>query len=93
MLDNVSIVIPTYNESKNLPVIVDRLLSISDDIAQEVEIVIVDDNSPDGTGKIADDITLKHPNITVIHRPGKLGVGTAVYAGVKAAKASHVVMR
>ena len=92
MLDRVSIVIPTYNESKNLPMIVDKLLEISDEIAKEVEIVIVDDNSPDGTGKIADDMALKHSNITVIHRQGKFGVGTAVYAGVKAAEASHVVM-
>lgn len=92
MLDKASIVIPTYNESKNLPVLVHRLMDVSEKIAKEVEIVIVDDNSPDGTGKIADEMALKNPNITVIHRPNKMGVGTAVYDGVKAAKASHVVM-
>ncbi len=92
MLDKVSIVIPTYNESKNLPIVVNRLLGISDEIAKELEIVIVDDNSPDGTGKIAEDLASKNPSIRVIHRPEKMGVGSAVYEGIKAATASSVVM-
>lgn len=91
-MDKASIVIPTYNEAKNLPTLVKKLLEISDEIAEEIEIVVVDDNSPDGTGKIADLLAAEHPNIRVIHRPTKMGVGSAVYEGVKAAKAPHVVM-
>ena len=92
MLDKTSIIIPTYNESENLPILVNQLLKVSDEIAGEVEIVIVDDNSPDGTGKIADIMSAEYPNIKVIHRPWKMGVGSAVYEGIKAANASHVVM-
>ena len=92
MLDVASIVIPTYNESKNLPIIVDKLQQISGKIAGQIEIVVVDDNSPDGTGKIADDLALKYGNITVVHRPSKMGVGTAVYEGILAAKSEHIVM-
>jgi dolichol-phosphate mannosyltransferase len=92
MLDKASIIIPTFNESRNLPVVVNKLLQVSDGIAKEVEIVIVDDNSPDGTGRIAEDLSFEHSNIKVIHRPGKMGVGSAVYDGVKAANSSYVVM-
>lgn len=91
-LHEVSIVIPTYNEAKNLPIVTDRLFEVADEIAKEVEVVIVDDNSPDGTGKVAELLTTRHSNIKVIHRPGKMGVGSAVYEGIKAARASHVVM-
>jgi glycosyltransferase involved in cell wall biosynthesis len=92
LLDKASIIIPTYNESGNLRIIVDRLHGLSDRIAEDVEIVIVDDNSPDGTGKVAESLALKNPRIKVIHRPIKLGVGSAVYDGVKASSSSYVVM-
>lgn len=92
MLDMASIVIPTYNESRNLPIIVDKLQQISARIADQIEIVVVDDNSPDGTGKIADDLALKYGNITVVHRPSKMGVGTAVYEGIRTAKSEYIVM-
>jgi len=92
MLDMASIVIPTYNESKNLPIIVYKLQEISARIADQVEIVVVDDNSPDGTGKIADDLALRYGNITVVHRPSKMGVGTAVHEGIRTAKFEHIVM-
>jgi dolichol-phosphate mannosyltransferase len=92
MLDMASIVIPTYNESKNLPIIVNKLQEISARIADQVEIVVVDDNSPDGTGKIADDLALRYGNITVVHRPSKMGVGTAVHEGIRTAKSEHIVM-
>jgi len=91
-LDKISIVIPTYNEAGNLATVVNRLLRVSNEIAEEIEIVIVDDGSPDGTGKVADQLAAQHPNIRVVHRPGRMGVGSAVYEGIKAASASHVVM-
>lgn len=91
-LYEVSIVIPTYNEAKNLQIITDRLFEVADEIAKEVEVVIVDDNSPDGIGKVAELLATRHSNIKVIHRHRKMGVGSAVYEGIKAARASHVVM-
>lgn len=73
------VVMPTYNERENVPVIVPRVL------AQDpaVQVLIVDDNSPDGTGKIADELAAGNERIHVIHRPGKLGLGTAYIAGFK----------
>jgi dolichol-phosphate mannosyltransferase len=67
------IVTPTYNEKDNLPRFVDAVRSAFAD----ADLVIVDDNSPDGTGEIADALAAKDPHVQVIHRPGKLGLGTA----------------
>jgi len=75
------IVIPTYNEAENLPIIVDTLLNLN---IPNVNILIVDDNSPDGTGDLAEEIALKHPGqLFVLHRAGKLGLGTAYIEGFK----------
>lgn len=67
------IVTPTYNEKDNLP----RFVAAVRGALPEAHLMVVDDNSPDGTGKLADDIAAKDPNVRVIHRPGKLGLGTA----------------
>jgi glycosyltransferase involved in cell wall biosynthesis len=72
------VVIPTYNERITLPEVVARILSVPVD----VDVLIVDDNSPDGTGKLADDLAEHHPNVNVIHRPGKAGLGPAYRAGL-----------
>lgn len=69
----------TYDEAKNLRPLV---LAIRDH-APHASILIIDDNSPDGTGKIADELKATLPDIHVIHRSGKLGLGTAVLAGMK----------
>jgi len=74
----VSIVLPTYNESKSLEILVHDICRI----LKDVEIVVVDDNSPDGTGRIADRLALKY-NITVVHRKAKLGLGSAIVAGFR----------
>ncbi len=75
------IVVPTYNEKDNLPIMVEALFNLN---IEDLNILIVDDNSPDGTGKIADEITEKHPDeVSVLHRKGKLGLGTAYLAGFK----------
>ncbi len=73
------IVVPTYNERENLPALADRLLSL----AVPVDLLVVDDNSPDGTGRLADELAAKHPQIHVLHRPGKAGLGRAYCAGFK----------
>jgi dolichol-phosphate mannosyltransferase len=73
------VIVPTYNERENLPLMVDRLLKLS----VPVDLLIVDDNSPDGTGKIADEFAAKHPSIHVLHRAEKNGLGRAYIAGFK----------
>jgi dolichol-phosphate mannosyltransferase len=73
------VVIPTYNEAVNLPVIVPRALAED----PRLEILVVDDNSPDGTGRMADEMAAADPRIHAIHRAGKLGLGTAYIAGFK----------
>lgn len=75
-------IIPTYNEAENLPSLVEALLSLPLDL----RLRIVDDASPDGTGKIADDLAAKYPGrIAVVHRPGKLGLRSAYIEGFRAA--------
>lgn len=74
-----TIIIPTYNEAINLPILVDRLLELP---VQNLNILVVDDNSPDGTGVIADELSTKTSGrVSVMHRTGKLGLGTAYIQG------------
>lgn len=73
------IVTPTYNEYENIRKLVPAVL----DVHPEAEIVIVDDNSPDGTGHLADQLMQEHPGVHVIHRPEKAGLGTAYVTGFK----------
>jgi dolichol-phosphate mannosyltransferase len=67
------IVTPTYNEKDNLPLFVNAVRGAM----PEADVLIVDDNSPDGTGKLADDLAAHDSHVRVMHRPGKLGLGTA----------------
>lgn len=69
----ITIVIPTYNEAENLPKLVSALFALPLDL----RLLIVDDNSPDGTGKIADNFAHSDERIQVLHRPGKLGLRSA----------------
>jgi dolichol-phosphate mannosyltransferase len=73
------IVIPTYNEAENLEPLVSAILTRH----CEFDILVVDDNSPDGTGEIADRLAAELPAVHVIHRSGKMGLGTAYVAGFK----------
>jgi len=75
----VLIIIPTYNERENVPRLVPRVLSQH----EGVEILFIDDNSPDGTGVLLDEICSQNPGVHVIHRTGKLGLGTAYVQGFK----------
>jgi dolichol-phosphate mannosyltransferase len=75
---SVVVVVPTYNERPNLPTLVEGVLANG----RHYHLVIVDDNSPDGTGQLADDLAAAHPGrIDVLHRPGKGGLGPAYVAG------------
>ena len=84
-----ALVVPTYNERDRLPELVDAIFAAYDGAGIHGELVIVDDNSPDGTGEVADALARKRP-IRVIHRAGKLGLGTAVVEGFAAAEAEIV---
>jgi dolichol-phosphate mannosyltransferase len=80
---NIYIVMPTYNESDNIKKIIASILELHPNF----NILIVDDNSPDGTGQIADDLSRGDRRVTVIHRPEKAGLGTAYVEGFKRALA------
>ncbi len=82
---NISIVIPTYNEKDTLPILIDKLTTEVKKIAEKFSIIIMDDSSPDGTGRIAEDLNKKYQNITVIQRPSKLGLGSAYKQGFQIA--------
>ena len=73
------IIIPTYNEIDNLPPLLKEIFSY----APETDILIVDDNSPDGTGDLADEFHQQNSHVHVLHRAGKLGLGTAYIEGFK----------
>jgi dolichol-phosphate mannosyltransferase len=78
----VSVIVPTYNERENIEALVAQLLALP----TGVRVVVVDDNSPDGTGEIADRLAAESGGrVSVIHRPDKLGLGTAYIAGFKRA--------
>jgi dolichol-phosphate mannosyltransferase len=77
------VIVPTYNEAENLPALAEELWALP---IPNLEILVVDDASPDGTGEIADRLTEENPGrISTIHRQGKLGLGTAYLTGFTAA--------
>ncbi len=73
------IIVPTYNELENIRRLLPELMTLDPDI----RVLVVDDNSPDGTGKLADALAAENERISVLHRPGKLGLGSAYVAGFK----------
>lgn len=78
-----TVVMPTYNEASNLAQMVGRILALP---AGNLCVLVVDDNSPDGTGRIADGLAARNPGrVSVMHRAGKLGLGTAYVQGFKRA--------
>ena len=73
------IIVPTYNERENLPRMAQKLLSLP----VPVDLLVVDGNSPDGTGQVGDELAAKHPQINILHEKGKNGLGRAYIAGFK----------
>ncbi len=86
---DLTMVVPTYNERDRLAELVAAVFDAADAHGLVLELVVVDDNSPDGTGQLADELATQHC-MQVLHRPGKLGLGTAVMAGFQVASASAV---
>ncbi|MDI1451147.1 polyprenol monophosphomannose synthase [Polyangium sp. 6x1] len=81
MAPRILVVTPTYNERDNLPRFVRSVL----EVVPEAHVLVVDDASPDGTGAVADTLAAEDPRTTVLHRPGKLGLGTAYVDGFRRA--------
>ena len=84
-----TIVVPTYNERDRLPELVSAVFTAYQRERLDAELIVVDDNSPDGTGDLAETLSSSH-RIRVIHRAGKLGLGTAVVEGFRASRAPIV---
>jgi dolichol-phosphate mannosyltransferase len=78
------VVLPTYDERENLPAIVPAILSAS----PELDVLVVDDDSPDGTGALADELAVREPRVRVLHRARKEGLGRAYLAGFEVALGS-----
>jgi dolichol-phosphate mannosyltransferase len=76
-----TIIVPTYNERENIVLLIPELLALP----VEVHVLVVDDNSPDSTGLIAEEMSAKNPRVSAVHRSSKLGLGTAYIAGFKQA--------
>ncbi len=78
-MDRGLVIMPTYNERENLPVIAKAVLEQD----PRLDLLVVDDNSPDGTGELGDELAATNERIKLIHRPEKMGLGTAYIAGFK----------
>ncbi len=70
------VILATYNERDNLPLVLERIWA-----AIDIDVLVVDDNSPDGTGELADRVAAEEPRLAVIHRPGKRGLASALFTG------------
>ena len=79
MAERALVVVPTYNERTNIPLLVPAIL-LQD---PRLEVLVVDDNSPDGTGQLADDLARADSRVHVLHRPVKAGLGKAYLAGFR----------
>jgi dolichol-phosphate mannosyltransferase len=85
--DRYLIVLPTYNERDNLPRVVDAIAAVRQALPMPGDVLVVDDGSPDGTGKVADELAAEHPWVSVLHRTEKRGLGPAYLAGFRRALA------
>jgi dolichol-phosphate mannosyltransferase len=90
-IEKVSVVIPTYNESENIEKLIPEILHIFKENKIKGEIIVVDDNSSDGTGIIAEKLAKKFGNMVVLHRKGKLGIGSACADGIKKSRGNVVI--
>jgi dolichol-phosphate mannosyltransferase len=79
------VVIPTYNERENIGVLLEKVLEVASMHRLNLDILVVDDNSPDGTGDLVEELSKKMPRIHLLRRPGKLGLGSAYKDGFRKA--------
>ena len=78
---DITIVIPTYNESENLPILIEKIVKVLDENSLEGEIIVVDDDSPDGTWRKALELKNLYGNLEVLRRQGRKGLSSAVLEG------------
>lgn len=91
--DKYSVILPTYNEKENLPIITYLIMEMAEEHKLDLEIVIVDDNSPDGTGDVADQLARIYQDKIIVHkRPGKLGLGSAYIDGLNDCRGNYVIL-
>jgi dolichol-phosphate mannosyltransferase len=86
-----SVIVPTYNERGALPELIERLAATFQQGGFDAEIVVVDDNSPDGTAALAEELAARYP-VRVLRRPGKLGLASAVLDGLKVARGDLIAV-
>ena len=79
MSERALVIVPTYNERENIAPIIESVLSKD----PRIDVLVVDDGSPDGTGAIVDEIAAANPRVSVLHRAGKMGLGTAYLDGFR----------
>lgn len=87
----ISIITPTYNERESLPHYLKQITAYLASLREQYEIIIVDDNSPDGTGELVNSLKLKYPQLTLLKRIGKKGIGSAYFDGYKKARGNIVI--
>lgn len=87
-MTELTVELPTYNEAENLPILVDRLESLGIDL----EIVVIDDNSPDGTAQVVKSLSEKYGNIKLVQRPKKLGLASAIFDGLSVASGEYIAV-
>ena len=85
-----SVITITYNERENIRLFIEAIQSIFAEHTLLGEIIVVDDSSPDGTAEVVEELKQKYPNTRLIKRPGKLGIGSAYFAGAQAAQGKVV---
>ena len=79
MADRALVIVPTYNERENIAKLIETVLAQD----ARLDVLVVDDGSPDGTGALVDSIREREPRLNVLHRPSKMGLGTAYLAGFR----------
>ena len=89
-ISSISVVLPAHNEEGNIEVVASRASEVLPTVAQQFEILIIDDGSKDRTGVIADRLAAENPNIKVIHHPRNRGYGHAWRSGIAAASGDWI---
>ena len=85
-LEQLSVFFPAYNEEENVPIVVEKALKILPRVADEYEVIVVNDGSRDRTGEVAEELSKAHPCVRVIHHERNLGYGAALRTGFRAAR-------
>ena len=88
-----SVILPTYNESENIPLIVGLIFEMAEENNLDFEVVVIEDNSPDGTAKVVEELQQLYGKALVMHkRPGKMGLGSAYIDGLKFCSGNFIVL-